>query len=107
MADWRRPSTHSPHSGTFLQAMGSQPAAQPRNVICGMLLSCAAGVLARTIFGANVIAAAPMAVAGAISTMQATSTVHRELTLPLCVEYHTCCRPHEHIWMTLRWRLAN
>jgi CBS-domain-containing membrane protein len=66
--------------------MGTQPAAQPRNVICGMLLSCAAGVLSRTLFGANAIAAGPMAVAGAISAMQATSTVHRELSLPLCVD---------------------
>ena len=85
MADWRRLSTHGLHSCTFLQAMGTQPAAQPRNVICGMLLSCTAGVLSRTLFGANVIAAAPVAVAGAISAMQATSTVHRELSLPLCV----------------------
>lgn len=68
--------------------MGTQPAAQPSHVAFGMLISCAAGVLARTLLGAHVIAAAPFAVAVAIAAMQLTSTVHRKLTGTLAPGKH-------------------
>ncbi len=63
-------------SAVLIYGAIKSPLAQPRNLVCGHVLSAAVGVTTYQVFNVHIWLAAPFAVATAIAVMHATRTLH-------------------------------